>query len=47
MTPSGWRRLVDVLTGLPLPVVLPLHPRTDARLRSRGAARPSGAAPRV
>jgi UDP-N-acetylglucosamine 2-epimerase (non-hydrolysing)/UDP-GlcNAc3NAcA epimerase len=29
-------RLVDVLTGLPLPVVLPLHPRTDARLRSAG-----------
>ena len=25
-------------TGLPLPVVLPLHPRTDARLRSAGLA---------
>ena len=25
-----------MLTGLPLPVVLPLHPRTDARLRAAG-----------
>ncbi len=32
--PARLRRLVDVLTGLPLPVVLPLHPRTAARLRS-------------
>ena len=34
--PDRLGRLVDVLTGLPLPVVLPLHPRTDARLRSAG-----------
>ena len=34
--PERLARLVDVLTGLPLPVVLPLHPRTDARLRSAG-----------
>jgi UDP-N-acetylglucosamine 2-epimerase len=34
--PERLGRLVDVLTGLPLPVVLPLHPRTDARLRSAG-----------
>jgi len=34
--PERLHRLVDVLTGLPLPVVLPLHPRTDARLRSAG-----------
>ena len=34
--PARLRRLVDVLTGLPLPVVLPLHPRTDARLTSAG-----------
>jgi UDP-GlcNAc3NAcA epimerase len=34
--PERLRCLVDVLTGLPLPVVLPLHPRTDARLRSAG-----------
>jgi UDP-GlcNAc3NAcA epimerase len=32
--PERLTRLVEVLTGLPLPVVLPLHPRTDARLRS-------------
>jgi UDP-N-acetylglucosamine 2-epimerase (non-hydrolysing)/UDP-GlcNAc3NAcA epimerase len=32
--PDRLGRLVDVLTGLPLPVVLPLHPRTDARLRA-------------
>src|SRR5690349_1048518 len=30
------RALVDVLTGMPLPVVLPLHPRTRARLSSAG-----------
>ncbi len=34
--PERLARLVEVLTGLPLPVVLPLHPRTDARLRSAG-----------
>jgi UDP-N-acetylglucosamine 2-epimerase (non-hydrolysing)/UDP-GlcNAc3NAcA epimerase len=34
--PERLSRLVDVLTGLPLPVLLPLHPRTDARLRSAG-----------
>jgi UDP-N-acetylglucosamine 2-epimerase (non-hydrolysing)/UDP-GlcNAc3NAcA epimerase len=34
--PDRLRLLVDVLTGLPLPVVLPLHPRTGARLRSAG-----------
>jgi len=34
--PARLARLVEVLTGLPLPVVLPLHPRTDARLRSAG-----------
>jgi UDP-GlcNAc3NAcA epimerase len=34
--PERLARLVDVLTGLPLPVVLPLHPRTDARLRAAG-----------
>jgi UDP-N-acetylglucosamine 2-epimerase len=34
--PERLGRLVQVLTGLPLPVVLPLHPRTDARLRSAG-----------
>jgi UDP-N-acetylglucosamine 2-epimerase (non-hydrolysing)/UDP-GlcNAc3NAcA epimerase len=34
--PERLGRLVDLLTGLPLPVVLPLHPRTAARLRSAG-----------
>jgi UDP-N-acetylglucosamine 2-epimerase (non-hydrolysing)/UDP-GlcNAc3NAcA epimerase len=34
--PERLDRLVGVLTGLPLPVVLPLHPRTDARLRAAG-----------
>ncbi len=30
--PARLRKLVDVLTGVPGPVVLPLHPRTRARL---------------
>jgi UDP-N-acetylglucosamine 2-epimerase len=34
--PPRLARLVDVLTGLPVPIVLPLHPRTDARLRDAG-----------
>jgi UDP-GlcNAc3NAcA epimerase len=34
--PVRLRALVDVLTGMPLPVVLPLHPRTRARLSSAG-----------
>lgn len=34
--PARLRALVDVLTGMPLPVVLPLHPRTGARLRAAG-----------
>ena len=36
--PQRLRRLVDVLTGMPLPVVLPLHPRTGARLQSANLA---------
>src|SRR3954467_5229855 len=32
--PTRLRALVDVLTGMPLPVVLPLHPRTRARLEA-------------
>src|SRR5829696_1606825 len=32
--PARLRALVDVLTGMPLPVVLPLHPRTRARLEA-------------
>ncbi len=34
--PARLRRLVELLTGLPLPVVLPLHPRTGARLAAAG-----------
>lgn len=34
--PARLRALVDVLTGMPLPVVLPLHPRTRARLEAEG-----------
>jgi len=34
--PARLRRLVDLLLGLPLPVVLPLHPRTRARLEGAG-----------
>ena len=34
--PARLRALVDVLTGMPLPVVLPLHPRTRARLEDAG-----------
>ncbi len=45
--PDRLGRLVDVLTGLPLPVVLPLHPRTDARLRSAGLRERLAQAPGV
>jgi UDP-N-acetylglucosamine 2-epimerase (non-hydrolysing)/UDP-GlcNAc3NAcA epimerase len=34
--PGRLRRLVDLLRVLPLPVVLPLHPRTRARLEATG-----------
>ncbi|HWK26337.1 MAG TPA: UDP-N-acetylglucosamine 2-epimerase (non-hydrolyzing) [Solirubrobacter sp.] len=34
--PERLARLVTVLTGMPLPVVLPLHPRTRARLDAAG-----------
>jgi UDP-GlcNAc3NAcA epimerase len=34
--PARLRRLVDLLLALPLPVVLPLHPRTRARLETAG-----------
>jgi UDP-N-acetylglucosamine 2-epimerase (non-hydrolysing)/UDP-GlcNAc3NAcA epimerase len=34
--PARLRQLVDVLTGMPLPVVLPVHPRTSARLEAAG-----------
>lgn len=34
--PARLRRLVEVLTGVPGPLVLPLHPRTRARLEGAG-----------
>jgi len=34
--PARLRRLVGVLLALPLPVVLPLHPRTEVRLEAAG-----------
>lgn len=34
--PRRLRALVDVVTGLPLPAVLPLHPRTRLRLEATG-----------
>ncbi len=34
--PERLRRLVALLTAIPVPVVLPLHPRTAARLRDAG-----------
>ena len=40
-------RLVDVLMALPLPVVLPLHPRTGARLDAAGLLDGLLAAPHV
>jgi len=40
--PERLRRLVALLAGLPGPVVLPLHPRTRARLEAAGLARELG-----
>ncbi len=34
--PARLRALVALLTSMPLPVLLPLHPRTEARLRTAG-----------
>jgi UDP-N-acetylglucosamine 2-epimerase len=34
--PARLRLLVDLLLAMPMPVVLPLHPRTEARLRTAG-----------
>jgi UDP-GlcNAc3NAcA epimerase len=38
--PGRLRALVDLVTGLPLPAVLPLHPRTHLRLESAGLLEP-------
>ncbi|HEY5189302.1 MAG TPA: UDP-N-acetylglucosamine 2-epimerase (non-hydrolyzing) [Solirubrobacteraceae bacterium] len=45
--PDRLQRLVALLTSLPLPLVLPLHPRTEARLRAAGLLERLRAAPGV
>jgi len=45
--PARLRRLVDLLLGLPLPAVLPLHPRTGARLDAAGWLDELHAAPHI
>jgi len=45
--PARLRRLVDLLLALPLAVVLPLHPRTGARLDAAGWLDELAAAPHV
>jgi UDP-N-acetylglucosamine 2-epimerase (non-hydrolysing)/UDP-GlcNAc3NAcA epimerase len=45
--PARLRRLVHLLAQVPLPVVLPLHPRTRARLHEHGLYHELQRAPRV
>jgi UDP-N-acetylglucosamine 2-epimerase (non-hydrolysing)/UDP-GlcNAc3NAcA epimerase len=45
--PDRLFRLVELLVGLPLPVLLPLHPRTAARLRDAGLTQRLASAPGV
>jgi UDP-GlcNAc3NAcA epimerase len=45
--PRRLRRLVDLLTAVPEPVVLPLHPRTRARLQQAGLEQELRSAARV
>ena len=45
--PARLERLVTLLEALPLPAVLPLHPRTEARLRDTGLLARLEAAPHV
>ncbi len=45
--PRRLERLVELLTSLPLPVVAPLHPRTEARLSAAGLLERLGGAPGV
>jgi UDP-N-acetylglucosamine 2-epimerase len=45
--PARLRMLVDLLLALPVPAVLPLHPRTRARLEARGWLRELERAPGV
>ena len=45
--PTRLAQLVDLLLALPLPVVLPLHPRTRARLEAAGSLATLEAAPEI
>ena len=45
--PAHLRRLVELLEALPLPAVVPLHPRTRERLRASGLEQRLEAAPRL
>jgi UDP-N-acetylglucosamine 2-epimerase (non-hydrolysing)/UDP-GlcNAc3NAcA epimerase len=45
--PARLRRLVDLLRAVPDPVLLPLHPRTEARLRAADMLDELQAGPRV
>jgi len=45
--PGRLLRLVELLCSLPLPVLLPLHPRTAARLRDAGLTERLASAPGV
>jgi UDP-N-acetylglucosamine 2-epimerase len=45
--PARLRKLVDLLLALPLPAVLPLHPRTGARLDAAGWLDELAAAPQI
>ena len=45
--PARLEQLVELLEAVPLPVVLPLHPRTRARLQAAGLDARLAAAPRV
>jgi UDP-N-acetylglucosamine 2-epimerase (non-hydrolysing)/UDP-GlcNAc3NAcA epimerase len=45
--PTRLRRLVELLVAMPLNVVLPLHPRTEARLRDGGMLERLREAPQV
>ncbi len=45
--PERLRRLVDLLLALPLPAVVPLHPRTGARLDAAGWLDELAAAPHI
>jgi UDP-N-acetylglucosamine 2-epimerase len=45
--PARLARLVELLLAVPLPVVLPLHPRTEARLRAAGRFDELASGPRM